>query len=95
VSAVLAGLSRIFPVGPVVTGHLLLLKVSTDEIVTRGNLEIKSFLRKSSLLTGSARMTARNRRWRRQGAIMSTTPIQQTNRLDRRKGSDACGSHPG
>ena len=29
--------------GPVVTGHLLLLKVSTDEIVTRGNPASQEF----------------------------------------------------
>ena len=39
----LAGRFRIFPVGPVVTGHLLLLTVSTDEIVTRENLASQEF----------------------------------------------------
>ena len=54
-------------VGPVVTGHLLLLKLVTDDIITHEGIAQSRVLRKSSFLTEA-------RRWRRRRATMTPTP---------------------
>ena len=72
-------------VGPVVGGHRLLLSL----LLTKSSLmmisSVKTYLRKSSVLTGRARMDAHHRRRDAEERAMSNAPTQQTNRLDRRK----------